>query len=298
MAQYIETYLLNASDLETTGTSAQTIVPNLALKGIQQVALTLRGVVFTAQSNGSVEIVGATIVIYDPNGNAIAQGTSATSGPEIGSYTLSFDGELNVNYTVTISANQYDSTTQTISFINSLNVLLISLLKNDSSLPAIYGRVLDEVTGLGIPDANVNIAGNNVVVNVTTMSDGTFLAYDHFQTGVNYTVMASKLGYNSTQQNQVQILPDTAGRYVLLSLNQNTSNLTSIVGRVILEGSKPVVGIANALVGLYLIDDNATLDEQLVMTVLSDEYGSYTFNNVAPEKNYIIKAIKVVSTKS
>lgn len=35
MAQYIETYLLNASDLQTALTNNQTIVPNLALKGIQ-----------------------------------------------------------------------------------------------------------------------------------------------------------------------------------------------------------------------------------------------------------------------
>lgn len=253
--------------------------------------------VFTAQSSGTIEIGGATIVIYDPNGNAIVQGTSATSGVELGSYTLSFEGQLNVNYTVVVSADNYAATTDTISFTNNLNATIISLLNDASSVPTIYGRVVDQVTGLGLAYANISITGTNTVVNVSTMSDGTFLAYDSFQTGVTYTVVASKLGYD-TNEIKVQIPTTSLSSFVSFVLGQNTSNLTSIVGRVIVEGSSPVAGIANALIGLFVINESATPNEKLVATALSDQYGSYTFTNVTPEKNYIIKAIKIINTNT
>lgn len=290
MIQHVETYLLNASHIQTTTNNNQTIAPNLLLKGIEEVVLTIRGSVYTAQSKETIPIAYATVVVYSPNGNVLGETLTA----EDGSYTLTFDGEVNTNYTVTCSANGYDSNTDIIMFTNNLNIAVMFLLTNNTSLPAIYGRVIN-AAGDGISNATVNITGGSSVVNVKTMSDGTFLAYDNFHSGVNYVVSASKIGYGGASQT-IEVQVGTVGKYMILTLPQNTTNLTSITGRVIIQGSSnPIVGVANAMVGLYLVDESANPAKQLVATVLTDEYGAYTFTNVDGGQNYIIKATKIIS---
>lgn len=293
MATFVESYLLNSSSIQTTSANKQILLPSIALTGVQIQVLTIRGVVFTAESQGSVEIGGALVTLYDENGNAIAQTTTATAGTAIGSFTLVFEGNLNVNYSLTISADGFDPVTRPVTFTTTTSTLAILLLNNDSSLPIIYGTVTDAVTGAGVVGANVNISGTDGnQVNVTTVANGVFLSYDNYSRGVNYTVTVTALGYDGASQT-VQIPTDSIGRNVIFNLEQNASNLTSIAGRIIVAGSSPAVGVADALVALYVASDEVGVTGEVVQTVLTDEFGTYTFINVDPTLSYIIRATKI-----
>lgn len=297
MAEYVQSYLLNSSSLQTTEQNSQTIVPNIPLTGISRVALTINGVIYAESASGPTPIDGATVIAYGPDGAAVAQATSQTVGTQVGSYTLTFDGETNVNYTVMATLDGYEANTDVVIFTTSLTVSLSLLLGQESNLLAIYGKVIDANTGEAISGATIRIAGGGNVVIVDTMSDGTFVAYDDFTVGTSYTVTANMLGYESQSQ-VVTIAQGQVGRYVIFALNMTGINLTSITGRVVVEGSSPVVGIANAFVGLYVVDPTANPARQLVATTLTDEFGSYTFPNVDGNQNYIIKAIKVINVST
>lgn len=297
MAEYVQSYLLNSSSLQTTEQNSQTIVPNIPLTGISRVGLTIIGIVYVESASGPIPVNGATVIAYGPDGTAVAQATSQTVGTQAGSYTLTFDGEVNVNYTVTATLDGYAATTDVVIFTTSLTASLNLLLGQEGNLLAIYGKVIDANTGEAISGATIRITGGGNVVIVDTMSDGTFVAYDDFTTGTAYTVTANVLGYTSQSQ-VVTIEQGQIGRYVIFALNATGINLTSITGRVVVAGSSPVVGIADAFVGLYVVDPEANPARQLVATTLTDEFGSYTFPNVDGGQNYIIKATKIINVST
>lgn len=293
MATFVESYLLNSSEIQSVTANNQTIVPRIALTSFQGVRLTIRGAVFRADSQDAIPIGGAIVTVYESDGRPIAESITAQSGPEEGSYTIVFDGSLNTTYTITATAQGFDPVTRTVIFENTVNTVVILLLNNDTSTPIIYGTVVDSTTGKGIPGVNINISGGDSVVNVRTIANGVFLAYDTFRTGVSYTVIASLLGYIQTTQT-VQIPEGSVGRNLLITLSKDTTNLTNIVGQVVVEGSDPPVGIPNALVALYVVGSQIGVNEQVVQTVLTDEFGSYTFTEIDPSLDYIIRATKVV----
>lgn len=297
MASYVETYLLNASDTVTVAKNTQTIVEDISLTGVQRETLTINGIVYELVNNTPTPINGVTVVVYDPEGTPLAQTLTETIGTQVGAYTLTFEGAANVNYSVTASLAGYDANTDVVTFTTTTVRSLSFLLNTDSSQLAIYGVVIDSVTSEPLPNAYVRIVGGGNTVIVQTMSDGTFFAYDSFQTGIAYTVTASQVGYDPQTQT-VTISEGQIGRYVIFALNADIMNLTNIAGRVIVAGSNPTVGIANALVGLFLVDEAANPAKQLIATVTIDEYGAYTFAGVDGGQTYIVKATKIVTASN
>lgn len=290
---YSQSYLLNSTASQNVTQNNQTYVGNLPLTATSSVALTLRGVVTTLDSGGSDGIGGATVIVYGPNGNAIAQTTTDSSGTTIGAFTINFNGEQNVYYYVTATATGYENSTNTVIFDGTTFTTIVLILPTAADIYTFYGTIVDSVTGSGIGNVNVNITDNvNVNVNVTTSSDGNFLAYDNFVVGTTYTITANKLGY--TEQETTAVMLDTTGTRVDFTLVANSDNYTSIIGRVVIDGSNPVAPIADALVGLYVVREGEIPVDNLVDTVFTDYYGNYTFLNLSTSNTYVVRAIKII----
>lgn len=291
MDEYQQSYLLIKSDNQTVTQNNATLVPDAGMISATAVALTIRGVVYTAESGGTSALGGATVVVYDGTGTALATTTTETTGPTTGSYTVAFNGEQGVAYDLTVSASGYQSKTTPVTFTDTFEKEVTVSLDNAATTHSIYGNVVDTATGTGLAGAHITITdGTTVIVSVTTMADGSYLAYDSFAVGSTYTVTVTKLGY--TGDTSTVTMTDVAGVRQDFSLAVDGSNYTTIIGRVIVNGSSPAVGVANALVSLYEVD-TGTGAENLVATVLSDTNGSYTFTNVVANKTYIVRAIKV-----
>lgn len=290
MAQYTETYLLNSSQTQQVTTNELTVVPTIPLTSTNRVLLTINGVVYTGTMSSPTPVNGARIIAYAPDGTPLAEDLTETIGNQEGSYSLVFEGEKNVTYNVTASLDGYNASTATTIFTNSEVRSISFLLGTENNILAIYGIVVDASTGTGIGNVNIRIVGPEGGVTLTTASDGSFVAYDSFTAGSTYTVTASQLGYD-TQTQQVVIAEGDIGKYITFALNRDNTNLTSITGRVIVEGSNPEVGIANAFVGLFIV---STSENQLIASKLTDEYGMYTFTNLDPSQVYIVKATKIV----
>lgn len=294
MAQYNEIYLLNSSQAQQVTTDQLTVVPTIPLTSTNRVLLTINGVVYTGTTSSPTPVNGARVIVYAPDGTPLAEDLTQTIDNQVGAYSLVLEGEKNVTYQITANLDGYNASTTTTIFTNSEAKSISFLLGAESNILAIYGVVVDASTGTGIGNVNIRVVGPEGGVTLTTASDGSFVAYDSFTVGSTYTVTASQLGYD-TQVQQVVIAEGNIGKYVTFALNRDNTNLTSITGRVIVEGSNPEVGIANAFVGLFVV---TTSENQLIASKLTDEYGMYTFTNVDPNKVYIVKATKIVEVDS
>ena len=294
VAQYTETYLLNSSDNQTVADNSITVVPSLPLTNFNGVLLTITGVVYTGTTANPTPVNGANVVVYGPDGTLLAEDISKTVGTQVGTYNLVFQGEKNVMYRVVASLEGYNSFSEVAIFTNTEVVSLLLLLTDKTDVLSIYGRVVDTKTGAGIENANISVVGGGNSVTAVTGVDGSFIVYDGFTAGTNYTVTASKQGYN-TQIQEVTIPTTSVGRAVTFTLDSDNTNITTIAGRVIVEGSNPPVGIADAFVGLFVVSSSGVT---LVDSRFSDSFGTYTFTNVDATQTYVIKANKIVQVNS
>lgn len=294
VAQYTETYLLNSSDNQTVADNSITVVPSLPLTNFNGVLLTITGVVYTGTTANPTPVNGANVVVYGPDGTLLAEDISKTVGTQVGTYNLVFQGEKDVMYRVVASLEGYNSFSDVAIFTNTETVSLLLLLTDKADVLSIYGRVVDAKTGAGIENANISVVGGGNSVTAVTGADGSFIVYDGFTAGTNYTVTASKQGYN-TQIQEVTIPTTSVGRAITFTLDSDNTNITTITGRVIVEGSNPPVGIADAFVGLFVVSSSGVT---LVDSRLSDSFGTYTFTNVDATQTYVIKANKIVQVNS
>lgn len=288
MAVYEQDYLINSTSLQTTTQNQTTDVPDLSLTAASTEILTLRGQVYGGTTTSFNPIDGARVTIYDPNGTALESSITVDGGL----YTLIFNGTRNVTYTVVGLAPGYESGFDVIAFRDSQFAALSLLLSPDANINTIYGKVVDS-NGVAISDADIYISSTSNAVLVTTMSDGTFIAYDGFTAGETYTITASKLGY--AQTTQTIVYPSNSNNYqVTLTLAPMTENYTAITGRVIIEGSSPIAGLGDALVGLYLYNPTEQT-ETLIATQKTNQYGYYAFTNVTGGNQYRVRAVRIVS---
>ena len=288
MATYTQTCLLNAGSHFESGNNTQTTLPGLELTGVDQIQLSLTGIVYQTVDDALSEIANAVIVIYSPQGTAVAQSVTDSNG----AYSVTFSGQTNVNYVVTASCTGFDSQSDVVIFTDSLSKSLSFLLKTESSKIVIYGYVTDTL-GNPVPYANISVTSSTTSVTASAAQDGSFMIYDGFTTDTTYSVTASQVGYNGTTQT-ITIPAGSTSKMLQLQLTKNTLNFTSIAGRVTVAGSSPVVGIAGALVGLYAVNADSLLDMTLTNTVMTNEYGVYTFIGINPDTTYVVKALKIV----
>ena len=286
MAVYEQVYLINASDPVDAVQNQANLVAPLALTAATTELLTLRGQVFGGTTTNFSPISGALVVVYDLNGVALGSATTDTNGY----YTVTFNGQRNTSYNVVASATNYNATYGTATFSNSNFAALSLLLPDASSTNVIIGQVTD-TNGQGIAGAEIYVSSPASSVLVTTMSDGSFIAYDSFTAGTNYTVTASKVGYTSNSTT-LTYPSDNNSVKVTLILDSTNENFTTIIGKIIIAGSSPETVIADAYVGLFLIDSSGV--EQLVSSQKSNEAGLYAFTNVVGGNQYRIRAVKIV----
>ena len=287
MAVYEQDYLINGTSLQTTTQNQITNAGDLNLTLVSTEILTLRGTVYGGTTTSFTPIGEARVTIYDSKGTALASTTTVGTG----TYTLIFEGTRNTQYTVVASATGYASNHDTVTFSNSQFAALSLLLSPVSNTNTIYGKVID-TNGDPISGAKIFISNGTNTVLVSTMNDGTFIAYDGFTAGESYTIIVDKLGYGETTQTIVYPA-DTNNYQVVLTLAPITENYTAIIGRITIAGSSPPVGLNDALVGLYLY--NATdQTETLIANQKTDQFGNYAFTNVTGGNQYRIRAIRIV----
>lgn len=287
IAVYEQDYLINGTSLQTTTQNEVTNAGDLSLTLVSTEILTLRGAVYGGTTTSFTPIEGARVIIYDPNGTALESTTTAGTG----TYTLIFEGTRNVQYTVVASASGYESNHDTVTFSDSPFAALSLLLSPNSNTNTIYGKVID-TNGEPISGAKISITNAANAVLVSTMSDGTFIAYDGFTAGGTYSIIVNKLGYAETTQTIVYPA-DTNNYQVILTLAAVVDNYTAIIGRITIAGSSPAVGLNDALVGLYLYNA-ADQKETLIANQKTDQYGNYAFTNVTGGNQYRVRAIRIV----
>ena len=286
MDVYQQVYLINASDPVNAVQNQANLVAPLALTATTTEILTLRGQIFGGTTTNYSSLNGALVVVYDLNGVALGSATTDSGGY----YTVVFNGQRNTSYNVVASAPNYNATYGPVTFSNSSFAALSLLLTNASSIPIIMGQVTD-TNGQGIAGAEVYVSSSNSSVLVTTMNDGSFIAYDSFTTGTNYTITASKMGYTSNSTTLTYPADNTSVKVTLI-LDSTNENLTTIIGKIIIAGSSPETVITDAYVGLFLINSSGT--EQLISSQKTNAAGLYAFTNVVGGNQYRIRAVKIV----
>lgn len=287
MATYQEDHLINGTSLRTTTQNEVTNFGDVSLSVASTQRLTLRGAVYGGTTTNFNLLGGARVTVYDSNGVVLASTTTVATG----SYTLTFEGRSNVPYTVIASATGYEANYGSVTFDDSLLISRIFLLLPDSNINTIYGTIID-TNGVPIGGANISITNGTNTVLVTTLGDGTFIAYDGFTAGQRYTITVSKLGYGQTSQT-ITYPANTNNYQVILTLTELAENYTAIIGKITIAGSSPTIGLGDALVGLYVYNP---LEEQeiLIATQKTDQFGNYAFTNVAGGNQYRVRAIRVV----
>lgn len=284
MAQYNETHIVNLSAEQTTVANEQTIVSTIELAANSLIELTLTGV---TRDSAAQPLGDVTVVAYDINKVAVAQTVSNTT---TGAYTLVIGGNIGDVYSVVATKTGYYDAKGDVTFVTNTATKDFTLYA-DGEVKAIYGTVTDDqVPAVPVAGALVTISDTNGnIVTVTTGIDGSYLAYDNFLEGVEYTVTARKIGYTESSQN-VTIAVGTDSGVANLVLAVQSSNFTNIVGNVV--EATTLTPIADALVGLYLVTGGTQV---LQRTTKTDAQGGYSFSGVTGGATYIVRAVKIVS---
>ena len=287
MAIYEQDYLINGTSLRTTTQNEITNFGDLGLSVASIERVTLRGAVYGGTTTNFNLLGGARVTVYDSNGTALATTTTVATG----SYSLTFEGIRNEAYTVIASAEGYEPSYGTVIFDDTGLTSRLFLLLPDSNINTIYGTIID-TKGEPVAGATVTITNGTNTVLVTTLGDGSFIAYDGFTAGQRYTINVSKLGYEQTTQ--VITYPANTNNYqTILTLSELAENYTAIIGKITIAGSSPTVGLGDALVGLYVYSPTEE-QETLIATQKTDQFGNYAFTNVVGGNQYRVRAIRIV----
>lgn len=290
MATYEQVFTTKSSSAGELENNQVIYVDDLVLVPITNNIIQLRGTIYAGTT--STPVNGATIIVYNPNNEAIATDESRTIDGQVGSYSITFDGEYGQIYGVTALLEGYDSLNQNISFSSSAVSVLNFTLPLSTTQNAIYGTVTD-ASNTPIADANVTVDYSTDTIAVQTSEEGAYIATGGLQAGVQGTITVSKFGYIG--ETRAFTFPTTNFLEENFSLEIDPlANFTTITGQVLEQGGSTVLGISGAFVGLYRVDTSVTPEnEVLIDSVLTDEYGYYTFTDIPAGYTYLVRATKV-----
>ncbi|BBF41488.1 hypothetical protein lbkm_0167 [Lachnospiraceae bacterium KM106-2] len=283
MSKHHQVYSAQSSDPINIQQNNVVVVPDIAMTAASTKELILSGIVY---NQNLVGINGISVVLYSATGVPFAQATTETVNKKEGCFSITFEGDMNTSYTLIASGMNYNTSYQEIIFNGKKENVNFYLTANVNT-KIIYGVVTD-LNGKGLKGAIVRISdATSDIVTVLTMSDGSYVAYDEFTVGTNYTVNVSLLGYISGNMTAV-IVDNTNSAFAPIKLTQSDGNVTSVVGTIV--NAKSSVPIQNAMVGLYQMTVSSF---KLIATTYTDVYGYYAFTNVPMGSNYIVKATKI-----
>lgn len=288
MAIFEQSFTIDKSDPQQLKNNQVLYLDNLVLAPVTNHILQLMGTVYTGDT--LTPINGATIIVYNPNNEAIATDESRNINSQDGSYLITFNGAYGQIYGVTAYLSGYDAVNQNIAFSSTAAVVLDFTLPVNSTQNTIYGRVTD-TQGNPIAGANVVIWSEATTVSVRTGLDGNYIATADFQPGDQRVITVSKFGYAG--QTVPVTFPTTNSLQQNFTLQLNPlMNYTTITGQVVGAGGSQIMGVSNAFVGLYQVT-TTTQNETLVSTMLTDDYGFYAFANVPAGYTYVVRATRV-----
>ncbi len=258
-------------------------VVNLTLDSAHNIETSVSGTV----TDGSQPVSGATVKIFDKNGNPFMH----TITDENGRYL--FEGLPADTYSVAVVCKGYRlSLPQSASLSEGDTVILDFSLDKDESLK--LGAVAGVVTS-GSDDKKKPVGGvkitlmdnTNATVAVTyTVDDGEFAFYD--LADGQYKILATAQGYSPSNLVTVTI---TNGSIVNTSISLIVDDVTNsgTINGVIKNKQGQIV--AGCFVGLYQIvtNEDGTTVERLIAHSKTNAQGLYLFGDVV-EGKYVVKA--------
>lgn len=290
MATFEQSFSIDKSDPKQLANNEVIYVNNLTITAVTNNVLQLQGVVYSGSTQQPIN--GATIVVYNPNNEAVATDESREIGTQAGAFLIVFNGTYGQIYGVTAELQGYDSVNQNIAFSSGETSILNFTLPLSTVQNTIYGKVTDTQNN-PIANASVVVWTEDTTISVRTGEDGAYIATGDFKSGEQRVITVSKFGYIG--KTTPITFPTTNALEENFSLQIDPLvNYTTITGQVVSQSGSLVMGVPGAFVGLYQIDTTVTPQrETLITSMLTDAYGYYAFTNIPSGYSYVVRSTKI-----